>query len=234
MLDSQSFQNLFSSEALILCKDKLKKQGYINFMDLPDDFDHVRFLQQFGPFMPQSDGKTIIWSVKYEPSGSYNSLGLGPLLPHTEGNGSKDQPAKYVALWCVKPAECGGGQTTLADGYAFIISLTKEEQHQLSRTICKFGSNARVAYHPVYDLITDPMEPIIRFSTLELDEKGDRFIIGIRQRFSDFFKTNCEKIAYKKNSLVLWNNWRMVHGRTDYKDPTRELKRIWIAGSSRY
>lgn len=228
-----SSQNLFSSEALIHCKKKLKKQGYINFMDLPEDFDHVRFLQQFGTFIPQFDGKTLIWSVKYEPKSiGYGSLTFGALPPHTEGYELEGLPPKYLALWCVKPAECGGGQTTLADGYAFFASLTKEEQHQLCRTICEFRTDERVAYHPIYDLITNPMEPIIHFSTKYLVDKGDPFIIEIRHRFGDFFKTNFEKIVYKKNSLVLWDNWRMLHARTDYKDPTRELKRVFLSSES--
>jgi alpha-ketoglutarate-dependent taurine dioxygenase len=236
MLGSQDSQDLFSPEALALCKEKLKEQGYVNFMDLPDSFDYVRFLQQFGELMPQYDGN-IIWTVKYDPTYEEAATGLGSLIlgglpPHTECYELEGLPPNYLALWCVKPAEGGGGETTLADGYTLIASLTKDEQHQLYQTICEFRGGPRVAHHPIYDPVTYPMEPIIRFSTKDLNDKGDPFIMRIRQRFAEFFAANHEPIAYKKNSLLLWDNWRMLHGRTDYQDPSRELKRVWISKSA--
>ncbi len=62
-----------------------------------------------------------------------------------------------------------------------------------------------------------------------METGDDPFIIDIRQRFVDFFDRTCEKILYKKNSLIIWDNWRILHARTGFADQTRHLKRVWLS-----
>jgi len=233
-----NYIHVLSEEAMSKHKEILKHQGYINFIDLPDDFDHVGFLQRFGDLMPQYDGQ-LIWSIKSEPQFAdiYHSLNNKPLFPHTECYEFEGVPPKYLALWCIKAADCGGGQTTLADGYAFISSLTEEEREKLSSYVYEFFSSAgiqksnlgRTAHHPVLDLTSDVQEPIIRFAVTTMNDGGDPFMVDMRRRFREFFDRNHQPIFYKKNSLLLWDNWRMLHARTGFEDQTRHLKRVWLS-----
>ncbi len=237
----QEFADMFSKEAYQRYKEVLKKDGYINFTELPDALDYIRFLEPFGNIVPQYDGQ-IIWSIKSDQrfSNVYHSLNNKHLLPHTECYEFEGQPPKYLALWCVKAAEDGGGQTTLADSYTFISSLTQEERALLASCICRFHSTAgleksklgREAYHPIVDLSIDPNEPILRYSFACLDDMGNSFIRDIRQRILNFFERTCVPIFYQQNSLLVWDNWRMLHARTGFADQTRHLKRVWLSKKS--
>lgn len=234
----EHYPDVLSETAMEHHKDILQRKGYINLMELPDGFGYVDFLQRFGDLVPQYDGQ-LIWSIKAEKRFEhvYHSLNNKPLTPHTECYEFESAPPKYLALWCIKAAECGGGQTTLADGYAFISSLTAEEQERLSSRRYEFFSTPGLqesqirlaARHFVYDRYAFEGEPIVRFSSACMNDEGDPFMIDIKHRFVAFFDQTCEKISYKKNSLLLWDNWRMLHARTSFKDQTRHLKRVWLA-----
>lgn len=239
MTISGEYVSMFLDERLSQYKETLKEQGYINFVDIPEGFDHIGFVKCFGDLVPQYDGE-LIWSIKAEErfSNVYHSLNNKPLKPHTECYEFQDVPPKYLALWCVKAPEDGGGQTTLADGYAFIKSLTTDEVEKLATRVCKFYSTpglqesnlGSVAHHPVYDR-DSATEPILRYSFACLDDGGDQFIADIRQQILEFFERTQTPIFYKRNSLLIWDNWRMLHARTGFGDQTRHLKRVWIAAN---
>jgi alpha-ketoglutarate-dependent taurine dioxygenase len=238
MTQSDIYEKVLSDEALLQHKEVLRRQGYINFVDLPEGFDHLNFVQRFGTLIPQYDGE-LVWSIKAQErfADVYHSLNNKPLKPHTECYEYTGVPPKYLALWCIKASEDGRGQTTLADGYEFIASLSADEVERLTSHVCRFHSTpglqesslGRVAYHPIYDTSVNPQEPILRYSFACLDDGGDPFIAQIRQRMADFFDQQCSSIVYKRNSLLIWDNWRMLHARTGFTDQSRHLKRVWLS-----
>jgi alpha-ketoglutarate-dependent taurine dioxygenase len=227
-----------SNDSIQEYKEVLRQQGYVNFVEIPDDFNHLELVQQFGDLMPQYDGE-LVWSIKADPrfADVYHSLNNKPLLPHTECYEFPGLPPKYLALWCIKAPEDRGGQTTLADGYAFLNSLTAKERDKLSSHRYEFHSTAGLqksnlggtARHPIYDLSAE--EPIFRYSFACLNVEDNPFIKDIRQRVLDFFEQEQKPIYYQKNSLLIWDNWRMLHARTGFTDQTRHLKRVWLLKS---
>ncbi len=230
--------DLFSDATLQQQHNLLQQNGYVNFVDLPDDFPHLDFVQRFGALVPQYDGQ-FVWSVKAEPGfeNVYHSLNTKPLLPHTECYEFESRPPRYIALWCVTAPSCEGGQTILADSYAFLSSLKQAEREPLFSLVCKFSSTpglqqsnlGSVAYHPICERSEKTEKIIFRYSFSCLDDGGNQFIADIRQRVLDFFEKTSVAISYKKNSLVIWDNWRLLHARTGFKDSSRHLKRVWLS-----
>ena len=219
-----------SEETIQQYKEILKHQGYIYIADLPDNFNYLHLVQQFGQPTPQYNGQ-LVYSIKPDPqfANSYHALNNQPLLPHTECFEFQGPPPRYLGLWCIKAAEDGAGQTTLADAYTFISSLTTEERHKLASSICQFSYAGQATEHPIYDLSVDSEAPILRCSFRFLDAMHDPFITDIRQRLWEFFEQTHISIFYKKNSIVIWDNWRMLHARSAFEDQSRHLERVWLS-----
>lgn len=43
-----------------------------------------------------------------------------------------------------------------------------------------------------------------------------------------FFQKHHVKVLIPDNSLAIWDNYRMIHGRSCYQDTNRHLTRYWI------
>lgn len=217
----------------------LLEHGYLFMHGVPEDFDHVEFLKNYGGLMPQYDGE-LIWSIKAMErfDDLYHSLNTKELMPHTECYEFSDLPPKYLALWCLEPASDEGGQTTLADLYGFLTTLTEEERTELAKRQYQFVSSAGVqdmelgvtAEHPVLEH-RDGLPDVMRFSYNCVVHNDDPFLLDIRERVLTYFKENHVSIDYTRGDLLIWNNHRTVHSRTAYSDRGRHLRRVWLAES---
>ncbi|MGB3513505.1 MAG: TauD/TfdA family dioxygenase [Microcoleaceae cyanobacterium] len=174
-----------------------------------------------------------------------DARGSKPLLPHTEAT-DYPSPPKYLALWCKKPADCGGGLTTLAYVEGFLKTLTEAEKKKLMETQYYFGATGGVhanrtqgATHTI--LSFDDNKPIFRFSCNYITHGDyspepenlkpftpDPFLAEISDRFIEYYEQNCLKIRMEQYSFLLWDNQCIAHSRTTYSDPTRILERIFL------
>jgi len=214
---------------------RLVRDGYL-YVDLPEGADHVAFAQRFGALMPQYDGKEI-WSIKADPKfdNHYHSLNTKKLNPHTECYEYAGTPPRYLALWCIETASCGGGQTTLADAYAFVAGLPENEREYVRSKKFRYVSSSgiqasglgKVAEHHMYDEHSEE-RPIVRFSFNCMDREGDPLMEDIATRCVKFFDDTHVSIHWRKNAFLIWDNYRMMHSRTSYEDRTRELGRVWL------
>lgn len=217
----------------------LLEHGYLFLHGLPEGFDHVEFLKSYGELMPQYDGE-LIWSIRALErfDDLYHSLNTKELMPHTECYEFTDLPPKYLALWCLEPASDPGGQTTLADMYGFLATLSEAEREELARREYEFVSSAGVqdmelgvtARHPVLEH-RDELPDVVRFSYNCVVHADDPFLLDIRERVLAYFKDNHVAVEYARGDLLIWNNHRTVHSRTAYSDRGRHLRRIWLAES---
>ena len=234
MSAAEEYMDILSEEKVQQYKETLKSQGYIHITKLPDNFDYLRFVQCFGSLMPQYDGQ-LVCSIAPDPqfAHTYHALNNQPLLPHTECYEVEGAPPKYLSLWCVKAAEDGSGQTTLADGYTFISSLTMEERTTLASQVYQFYNGEHTTHYPIYDLNTDSDTPILRCSLRFLKSIRDPFIADICQKLGEFFERTHVSIFYQKNAIVIWDNWRMLHARPAFEDQSRHLRRVWLSNITR-
>ena len=211
------------------------------------NFDWIQFAKSVTneELRPQY-GKEI-FQVKYEPEflKFSDARGQKPLLPHTEAT-DYPAPPKYLALWCKKPADCGGGLTTLAYVEGFLKTLTEAEKKKLMETRHYFGATGGVhanrtqgATHPI--LSFDGDKPILRFSCNYIKHGDyspdpdnltpftpDPFLAEISDRFLEYYEENHMAIRMAQYSFLLWDNQCMAHSRTTYSDPTRILERIFL------
>jgi alpha-ketoglutarate-dependent taurine dioxygenase len=214
----------------------LNEHGYAYLDGIPEDFDHVAFLRQFGSFMPQYDGE-LIWSIKAQEhfDDVYHSLNTKPLMPHTECYEFDGLPPKYLALWCVVPAADGGGETMLADMYHFLDLLSDDERAHLAGQVCRFVSSpglqemdlGSAARHCMVALRAG-RPSVVRFS-YPCMSTDDPLLLDIRERVVRFFEENRVAIRFAPRALLIWDNHRMLHSRSGYTDRNRHLRRVWLA-----
>ena len=216
-------------------QQELSEQGFLHIKDLPENIDHYEFAQQFGELMPQYDGR-YLWSIQADPKfdDHYHSLNTKKLSPHTECYEYPGEPPRYLALWCVVPASCQGGQTTLMKADQYFSRLNPEDVQHLSDNEYTFSSSSgiqesalgRSAQHRILTREDDNL--LIRFSANCIDTSGDQRTQRILEDFVAYFEDNHVAIHWDKGDFLIWDNRRVVHSRTEYSDRARELRRVWL------
>jgi alpha-ketoglutarate-dependent taurine dioxygenase len=220
---------------------RLAEAGFVLMTDVPERFDHVEFLQNFGPLMPQYDGE-LIWSIRADPKFDdvYHSLNTKELFPHTECYEFDATPPKYLSLWCLVPNADEGGHTTLMDTRPFLASLTEVELDVLREPAYNFNASAGVQKMNLARTATQPMlaeregrEPILRYSYNNSRYEGSSPEIArdVIEHFLAYFGDNCVGVKMNRGDLLIWNNHWVVHSRTAYTDRSRHLRRVWLAES---
>ncbi len=245
-ISNTNFSN-FLAESISQYQQLLKKKHFIYVESRNPNFDWQEFAKLVtGEDLMLQYGKPI-FHVKYEPEflNFSDARGQKCLLPHTEAT-DYPSPPKYLALWCKKPADCGGGLTTLAYVDGFLKTLTETEKKKLMETQHYFGATRGVhasrtqgATHPI--LSSDGNKPILRFSCNYITHGDyspdpdnlipftpDPFLAEMSDRLIEYFEENRLAILMKQFSLLLWDNRCMIHSRTTYSDPTRILERIFL------
>ncbi|MNI17389.1 Taurine catabolism dioxygenase TauD, TfdA family [compost metagenome] len=175
--------------------------------------------------------------------------GIGP---HTEAP-VYGPPPRYLALHCHKQATCGGGHTGLVDGYAFLKSLEHTEpelREWLDDTPVEFVATAKPG---------EPAQTRVREYILTPTAEGDIFRFSYNQfhygdvnpseealqqsqvanntsplaRFAvlgeAYFVEHNVPVLIPDGCMLIWDNWRMIHARSRYTDPARNLTRYWLA-----
>lgn len=232
------------------CKSELLERGWTI---LPPDLlrDGARpALAHFGRIVPQLNGEET-YEVTLKPgfenlpySQSKNGIG-----PHTEAP-VYDTPPKYLALHCHRQAQCGGGQTLLADGFALYQSLSPElkqwaEQNEVvfSSTPQPGSTELRVRHAKLLE--EKDGAKVFRFSYNQFRfgdvnpseshvaaparQYADTPLGHIAQFGESFFYENVIPVLIPEGSMLIWDNHRLMHARSQYKDPVRHLTRYWLS-----
>lgn len=181
-----------------------------------------------------------------EASGAFantsSSKSANSLQPHTEASNYPDPP-KYVALWCDRQANCGGGQTTLADGRQLFQMLDASDRITVTDQDIHFGDPSRTI-HSVGKVVTlQSGEPtLIRFSynllrhglydpvvsNDEVDCAPGSRLAKVAESLLHLFTLQNLAIDIRQNGLLVWENFRMLHSRRRYRDQRRRLIRYWL------
>lgn len=233
------------------CKSELLERGWtILSPDLLRDGARPA-LAHFGRIVPQLNGEET-YEVTLKPgfdnlpySQSKNEIG-----PHTEAP-VYDPPPKYLALHCHRQAKCGGGQTMLADGFALYASLRPALQQWMVQNEVAFSSSAapgvsgrqlhrarlleerdgarvfRFSYNQFHYGDVNPSEKDMASSSL--GQYAGTPLGEIAQLAERFFYDNVIPVLIPENSILIWDNQRMMHARSEFKDPVRHLTRYWLA-----
>lgn len=215
----------------------LKKHGCVYITGAPEGFDYPTELGRLGVPIPQYQGE-LVRDIRPDPDlgvGTYSALSMDELNPHTEWYEFAGIPPRYVALWGVRAAAGGGGETTLADGYGLLEEFSEADRDQLHHRVYEWyglpatngGAPLDPVLHPVLEHHPDGL--ILRFSSKYVQRLDD----GLIPRYIDvgrqYFHDHHVAIAIATHDVLVWDNWRMLHARNSFTDPRRHLRRMLLA-----
>ncbi|WP_367986648.1 TauD/TfdA family dioxygenase [Vibrio sp. NTOU-M3] len=217
---------------------QLSEQGFVYLESLGEQFNYIEFVQNFGKLSTQYDGDAI-WTIQSNDKFKdvYHSMNNQELFPHTEYYESQGLPPRYLALWCVNPGNTGEGFTYLADTYPFFHSIEDDALvEKLSRIPLRYSSTEGLklenhhldAYHSILEK-SDSGDLIVRYSSRCMHTSKNKDVHNAIEDLKQHIDNNIEKIQWKKHSLLIWDNYRMVHSRSAFINANRELKRLWIS-----
>ena len=215
-----------------------------------DDSGVRASLRAFGDIIPQFNGHDT-FEVTLKP-GFENvpySQSLNGIGPHTEAP-VYEPPPKYLALHCHRQAQCGGGHTLLADGFAFYESLdgnlkdwAEESWIDFAATVQPGGGLRRTHRARIMSEI-DGGRPVFRFSynlfrfgdvnpsQADMESVASRDAGTPLERIAlsgeAFFHENVIPVLIPEDCVLIWDNHRLMHARGRYSDPGRHLTRYWL------
>lgn len=229
-----------SADELRKIQIQLDENGYSYVTGVSiGEFDYVAFAASLGKPIPHHNGE-LIWNICIDPAidSIYHSGNMGALLPHTEANEHPGLPPRYLMLWCVREASGAGGETTLADGYEWIENLSKETRETLIANHYTWHSFDGIAQSGYYSSAAHPIleefnsTQILRYDYFDVERKGDGFLDPVLESVKSFFAERKIAIGIESGCILVWDNWRMLHGRNAFSDPERHLKRVLISDRS--
>lgn len=231
----------------------LEEHGYALLPSVDSVGCAVEVLSDIGEIIGQYDGH-LTHEVTYRPGNDARSYSqsTNTIRAHTEAPGWQPSPA-YLALFCHRQARCGGGHTELLDVYRILPRLTDAELALLTSRELDFPGPAHAnggAGHvrtPMLSMTTDGRQ-VLRFSynlltTGEYDPRLDarpdpaRLPLGaegasLAERVSELFTGQPVRVLIPENTVLIWDNRRMLHARSEYRDPARHLTRFWLGERS--
>jgi alpha-ketoglutarate-dependent taurine dioxygenase len=215
----------------------LAEHGYVHVTDVPDGFDHEKFLAGFGEPFPGPFGR-IVDDIVPEPGMDdvYYAGNRQALLPHTEGYECPGLPPRYLALWCVTPPVADeGGETTLYDAAPLLAGLSpdlasrlfdRRYEYRASAGLTRLGRTRR-ASHPVLETVDGHTVLRLSCNNMEITDADDPvhgFLAEVRREF----EAGCVAVDYRRNDFVHWDNWRVLHSRNAFTGSTRHLRRMQL------
>lgn len=203
----------------------------------------IKILQKLGTLIPQYHG-ALEHEVMYRPGfdDKAYSQSNNTILAHTEAPGWSPSP-RFLALYCHKQAQCGGGHTDIFDLQELLPLLNKDEQSLLESIPLHFPGPGGGATRKIletdrlgsvlrfsFNLLTSgeydpPLDNIVSHQSLPLGKKG----FDLAHKINNIFIKNCSSILIPDDALLIWDNQRLLHARSKYEDKNRRLVRYWIS-----
>jgi len=229
---------------------ELAEQGWTLLQPEELSADLYQTLAPFGRVIPQFNG-LYTFEVTLKPgfddlpySQSMNGIG-----PHTEAP-VYDPPPHYLVLHCHHQAPCGGGYTQLADGLEFLKTLPADLKDWIKHNPVAFNATAkpgettrRVLEEYIFKANTEG--DIFRFSYNQFhygdvnpsredlsapEARNSGTPLGrIAALGEQFFLEHSTPLLIPDGCVLIWDNWRLMHARSQYSDPKRHLTRYWLA-----
>lgn len=236
------------SVQILQVHSELEKNGYVLVQPVANQAAAEKFIRNIGDIIPQYNG-LLAHDVTYRQQNDNRSYSQSSntIHAHTEAPGWNPSPA-YLALFCHRQARCGGGHTHLLDirrlvtalDYADLTLLTSVEltfpapNGGVRTTMLRTDASGRTVARFSYNLLTTAYyNPFIG-----ADVEADSLPLGnagrnLAHRVRDLFQELRTSILIPENALLLWDNQRMLHARSQYEDRARHLTRFWCGDRRR-
>jgi Taurine catabolism dioxygenase TauD, TfdA family len=219
---------------------RLDQWGYVLVEDVESSTAAEELVRSVGDLIPQYNG-LLTHEVTYRPGNKDRSQSANVTSARTEAPGRHPSPA-YLALFCHRQARRGGGHSDLLDVRKLVGALDADELALMTDAELRFpgpdggvhttmlstdaGGNTvtRFSYNLLTTADDDPtLGADVDPSRLPLGEAGRR----LAHRISDLFRELRTSVLIPDGSLLIWDNQRMLHARSENHDRSRRLTGFW-------
>ncbi len=200
---------------------RLDQWGYVVVPDVGNLSAAEELMRSVGELIPQYHGR-LTHDVTYRPGNDHRaySQSANTILAHTEAPGWHPSPA-YLALFCHRQARCGGGHTDLLDVRKLVGALDADELALMTDAKLQFPGPDEGVHSAM--LSTDAADNTVARFSYNLLTTCRR----LAHRVSDLFRELRTSVLIPDGSLLIWDNQRMLHARSEYSDRSRHLTRFW-------
>ncbi len=213
-------------------RSELWRCGWVRIDGVPAAKEVVEaILEQLGSLQPQYGGR-ICWDVIPKCPGQGTSIGNSKIDFHTE-LAEFPEPPRYVALYCLRPSQKGGA-LMLLDLRTLIDRLPPALMEALLRdpvTVRCEDAIAEVHGHrafsaPPLSRRSDAL--LLRYDPMPSGGTLSEALNELTTLIDEFRPGHLVEFVQPAGSLVIWDNWCVVHGRTAFEGAERHLWRYCI------
>jgi alpha-ketoglutarate-dependent taurine dioxygenase len=212
---------------------RLDAAGWVVIDDVPQDKMVVEtILANLGELQPQYGGEKF-WNVLPRKPGKGSSIGDQALPFHTE-LAEFPEPPEYVALYCIRAADVGGA-LRLVDVFPLLNSVSQQELEELAQVQVTITCDEEIAALYGKMAFTGPLLSRQRNRlAIRFDPPSDlgslpACIRAFTARLLEFAEERAITFAQPPGTLMVWNNRRVLHGRTAFQGTDRHLWRCCVA-----
>ena len=201
-----------------------------------------------------SSTQGALWDVKYKPEGVFSegtgkkavsiSHSIGEFAWHTDG-AFEENPTRFFGFHIIHPDKEGGGVfrilraedlTRLLSPEAVDALMTYEFDLKVPPEFFKGKENVK---GKLLDMDTDKGRAYVRFRKDILhdppssDARANAAVAELQALLDDpeSVGEHVPGFAFKENTVLLMDNARYLHSRTNIKDPNRWLRRVRFHGT---
>lgn len=192
-----------------------------------------RFARQLGEPSVR-DGGRVVWDVQPRPTQHRPTFSerAGEALPHTDSS-YWDVPERWVLLYCLRPATDGGASYALdsQDFLALAAEVSGELLEQLHH--CAVEWPAPAIFQTGLPPVSSPVVrgQIFRWRDDSISQAVSQpWVSRVREVMTEVKPAFNDYLC--QGDLLILDNWRMLHARTDFQDPGRHFLRVRVHDDS--
>jgi len=210
-------------------KQEIEKAGYVHIenvgLDKPDEtlYEYVSAIARPISYLELP----MIMDLKPQPGYQPASFaGTGEFDLHTDLSWH-EKPPKYIGMFCVNNESAHGGIPLLSDGWKALEDLSAEDVEFLQTEPLSFPPPSHIDYTALHGPIVSARngKKVIRFRYDMLENPGPPV-----QNYFKAINNHVIGLDIKPGSLFIFDNERMLHGRTELKagmGSDRHFKRMY-------
>jgi alpha-ketoglutarate-dependent taurine dioxygenase len=173
----------------------------------------------------------LVWHIRYDAAaaarGATASLTMEPLPFHTDG-AFEEPPPRYLAQYVVREDRFGGGETLLVEVAAVLRRLSAETLDVLRSTRFRFFAPPEyekgVPYRDAPILFSDGL---MRYRRKIIDKGLSPEATGALDELDAAIgAVEPLRLWLRAGTILLLDNARFLHARTEVRDPERHLLRM--------
>lgn len=201
-----------------------------------------------------SSTQGALWDVKYKPEGVYSegtgqkavsiSHSLGEFAWHTDG-AFEEKPTRFFGFHIIHPDKKGGGvfRVLRAEDLARLLSPAAVDvlsSHEFDLKVpAEFFKGKKTVKGKLLDVDPATGRAYVRFrrDILHDPPSADADANAAVKELNDLLDApgsvgeHVPGFVFKENTVLLMDNARYLHSRTDIKDPKRWLRRVRFHGT---